>query len=160
MRMGGGARQFGIDAERVPEVLSHFDAASLQFEGFHIFSGSQNLHADTLFEAQRRTIELALRLAKHAPDAVRVLNIGGGFGIPFLSGDKPLDIEAVGAGLAQLIPPIKDLMPAALLVVELGRYIVGEAGIYVSRIVDRKESRGEVFLITDGGLHHHLAASG
>jgi diaminopimelate decarboxylase len=132
----------------------------LDFQGFHIFSGSQNLRADAITEAQDKAIELTLKLAEHAPAPVRMLNIGGGFGIPYFPGERPLDIAAVGANLARLLVGMQERMPQARVVIELGRYLVGEAGIYVCRVIDRKISRGHVFLITDGGLHHHLAASG
>ena len=111
-------------------------------------------------EAQEKTIELALRLAVDAPAPVRLLNIGGGFGIPYFPGEQPLDVAAVGANLARLLDGARGRLPHAKVVIELGRYLVGEAGIYVCRVVDRKLSRGQVFLVTDGGLHHHLAASG
>lgn len=160
MNMGGGPKQFGVDAERVPAMLARIGRLGLDFQGFHIFSGSQNLRADAIREAQRKTIELALKLAEHAPAPVRVLNIGGGFGIPYFPGERPLDIAAVGANLAAVLDGIGRGLPQAQVVVELGRYLVGEAGIYVCRVIDRKSSRGHVFLVTDGGLHHHLAASG
>jgi len=160
MKMGGGPKQFGIDAERVPALLARIGQLDLDFRGFHIFSGSQNLRAAAIQEAQQKTIELALRLAAHAPSPVRTLNIGGGFGIPYFPGEQALDTAAVGASLAKLLPEVSQHLPDAKVVVELGRYLVGEAGIYVCRIIDRKVSRGHVFLVTDGGLHHHLAASG
>lgn len=160
MRMGGGAKQFGIDAEAVPQLFAAFDRDNLDFEGFHIFSGSQNLRAASLIEAQQKTVELALRLAELAPGPVRFLNLGGGFGIPYFPDETPLDLTAVGANLARLVPEIESRLPRARIVIELGRYIVGEAGVYVCRVLDRKESRGRIFLVTDGGLHHHLAASG
>jgi diaminopimelate decarboxylase len=160
MRMAGGARQFGVDAERVPAMLRRMRELDLEFRGFHVFTGSQNLRAEFVREAQEKTIDLALDLAQHAPASVRLVNIGGGFGIPYFPGDPVLDIAAVGEGLAGLMPKVAERLPEARVVVELGRYIVGEAGIYVCRVVDRKDSRGEVFLITDGGLHHQLAASG
>jgi diaminopimelate decarboxylase len=160
MRMSGGAKPFGVDAERVPQMLSRLSKLELQFVGFHIYSGSQNLRSDSILEAQQKTIDLAIALADHAPDSVRLLNIGGGFGIPYFPADAPLDLAAVGAGLSKLMPGIERELPEARVIVELGRYIVGEAGIYVCRVVDRKESRGQVFLVTDGGLHHQLAASG
>ena len=160
MRMGGGAKPFGIDSERVPQILQRIGDTGLDFLGFQIFTGSQNLNAATIHEGQARTIDLALELATHAPSAVRVLNIGGGFGIPYFPGDLPLDLQAVGNGLAKLVPRVHERLPEARVVVELGRFIVGEAGIYVCRVVDRKVSRGHTFLVTDGGLHHHLAASG
>ncbi|MGF1654819.1 MAG: pyridoxal-dependent decarboxylase, exosortase A system-associated, partial [Actinomycetales bacterium] len=161
MRMGGGPQQFGVDAEQVPALLGDLAAGDVEFLGFHVFAGSQNLRAEILAEAQRRTVELVTRLAAAAPGPVRYLNLGGGFGIPYFPKDTPLDLPAVGETLADLMAgPISREFPAARVVVELGRYLVGEAGVYVTRVVDRKESRGRTFLVVDGGLHHQLAASG
>ena len=160
MKMGGGPKQFGIDAEQVPGALAEIGAAGLAFEGFHVFSGSQNLQAAAICESQARSLELVMRLAEHAPGPVRSVNLGGGFGIPYFPGDKPLDLAPIGENLASLVEKAKTALPDARLVIELGRYLVGEAGLYVCRVVDRKVSRGQVFLVTDGGLHHHLAASG
>jgi diaminopimelate decarboxylase len=160
MKMSGGPKQFGIDAERVPAALQRIGELGLDFQGFHIFSGSQNLRAEAIIEAQTKTLELAATLAKHAPSPVRLLNIGGGFGIPYFPGETPFDLASVSANLAQLLDGIDPILARAQVVIELGRFLVGEAGIYVCRVIDRKISRGKVFLITDGGLHHHLAASG
>ena len=160
MKMGGGPKPFGIDAEEVPAALASIAARRLGFEGFHVFSGSQNLRAEAICEAQTRGLELAVQLARHAPSPVLSLNLGGGFGIPYFPGEQPLALEVVGAHLAGVASAAAEQLPQAHIVIELGRYIVGEAGIYVCRIIDRKVSRGEVFLVTDGGLHHHLAASG
>ncbi|MGC1818305.1 MAG: pyridoxal-dependent decarboxylase, exosortase A system-associated [Casimicrobiaceae bacterium] len=160
MKMGGGPKQFGIDAEQVPQALAQIGECGLQFEGFHIFSGSQNLRAAAICDAQTRAFELASRLAQAAPSPVVSLNLGGGFGIPYFPGDEPLDLAPIGDTLAGLVNEAKSVFPQAALIVELGRYLVGEAGLYVCRILDRKISRGHVFLVTDGGLHHHLAASG
>ncbi|MEP6701667.1 MAG: pyridoxal-dependent decarboxylase, exosortase A system-associated [Betaproteobacteria bacterium] len=160
MKMGGGARQFGVDAERVPAMLARIGQLDLDFQGFHIFAGSQNLRAEAIGEAQEKSIALSLRLAAEAHSPLRSINIGGGFGIPYFPGEQPLDLAAVGARLGELVPAVANAHPEARVVIELGRYFVGEAGIYVCRVVDRKISRGQVFLVTDGGLHHHLAASG
>jgi diaminopimelate decarboxylase len=161
MRLGGGPQQFGIDAERVPAVLNELRSSGLEFQGFHIFAGSQNLDAASICEAQRRTVELVLELADDAPGPVRYLNLGGGFGIPYAPRDRPLDLTAVGENLAKLLDTrVRPLLPEARTVIELGRYLVGEAGVYLTRVVDRKESRGTTFLVVDGGLHHQLAASG
>jgi diaminopimelate decarboxylase len=160
MKMGGGPKQFGIDAEQVPRALDRVRRLGLGFEGFHIYAGSQNLRADSICEAQTKSYELALRLAQHAPATVRTLNLGGGFGIPYFPGEARLDLEPIGANLAAIVDRARDAIPGARIVIELGRYLVGEAGIYVCRVVDRKISRGHVMLVTDGGLHHHLAASG
>jgi diaminopimelate decarboxylase len=161
MRMGGGAQQFGVDAERVPSLVKELASREVEFLGFHVFAGSQNLRAEILCEAQRKTVDLAIRLAAAAPAPVRYLNVGGGFGIPYFPKDEPLDLAAIGDNLAGLLDgAIRPNLPEARVVVELGRYIVGECGVYVTRIIDRKESRGKTFLVVDGGLHHQLAASG
>lgn len=160
MKMGGGPKPFGIDVESVPQALAEIGRLGLGFEGFHIFSGSQNLNAEAICEAQRKSVELALNLADSAPAPVRTLNIGGGFGIPYFPGEQPLDLAPVGENLRSLAKRVAARLPQAALVIELGRYLVGEAGIYVCRVIERKISRGQVFLITDGGMHHHLAASG
>ena len=160
MKMGGGARQFGVDAERIPAMLRRAGQLSLDFFGFHIFSGSQNLNAAAISESQRKSVELALRLAPHAPGPLRLLNIGGGFGIPYFPGEQALNVAAIGDALNGTLQALRHGAPGCKLVLELGRYLVGEAGIYVSRVLERKISRDQVFLITDGGLHHHLAASG
>lgn len=161
MRLGGGPQQFGVDAEKVPALLAELARADLEVLGFHIFAGSQNLNAEILCDAQRKTVELALRLADAAPAPVRYLNLGGGFGIPYFERDRPLDLPAIGENLALLLADaIRPRLGDARVVIELGRYIVGECGFYVTRVVDRKESRGRTFLVVDGGLHHQLAASG
>ena len=160
MKMGGGPKPFGVDAEQTPALLRRIGELELDFQGFHIFTGSQNLRTAALVEAHDHTFELALRLAADAPGPVRLLNIGGGFGIPYFPGDTPLDLHPIAANLERWLPVVKERLPQAHVVLELGRYLVGEAGVYVAEVVDRKVSRGHTFLITNGGLHHHLAASG
>ena len=160
MKMGGGAKPFGIDEEQVPAVLRQVAALGLDFQGFHIFSGSQSLRLDAIIEAQSRSIELAMRLAASSPLALRQLNIGGGLGIPYFPGEARIDPAPMGEHLAAWLPRLATALPQARLALELGRYLVGEAGVYVARVIDRKVSRGEVFLVLDGGMHHHLAASG
>ncbi len=160
MRMGGGATPFGIDAEQMPALLKELANLNLAFWGFHIFAGSQNLRAPAIIEAQNATLALAVRLAEHTPSPVRLLNMGGGFGIPYFPGEQPLDMKPIGENLARLAEQAKNALPDAELALESGRYLVGEAGVYVCRVLDKKMSRGQIFLVTDGGLHQHLAASG
>jgi len=160
MKMGGGPKQFGVDVEQMPALMAQVAALGLDFEGFHLFAGSQNLRPESICEAQRKSYELALRLAGLAATPVRFLNLGGGFGIPYFPGEQRLDLAPIGDNLRELLARAAGELPQAAFVIELGRYLVGEAGIYVTRIVDRKVSRGQVFLVTDGGLNHHLSASG
>ena len=160
MKMGGGASAFGIDAEQVPALLAGLPALALDFQGFHIFAGSQCLRAAAIIEAQTSLFALAIELAAASPVPVRHLNLGGGFGIPYFPGEAALDLDSVGAHLRAALPALQAALPEARISIELGRYLVGEAGLYVARVTERKVSRGKVFLVTDGGMHHHLAASG
>ncbi|MCX7182555.1 MAG: pyridoxal-dependent decarboxylase, exosortase A system-associated [Nitrosospira sp.] len=160
VKMGGGSRQFGVDSERVPAMLTRIDELGLDFEGFHIFSGSQSLKAEAIQESHEKTLQLGMRLAQDAPSPARLINIGGGFGVPYFPGDQALDLMSIGENLYRLLKNIKQQLPETKIALELGRYFVAEAGIYVCRVLERKISRGNVFLLTDGGLHHHLAASG
>ena len=160
VKMGGGAKPFGVDEERVPAMLSRLGELGLNFHGFHIYSGSQSLSAESIIEAQNKTIELGIRLAQSAPSPFPVLNIGGGFGIPLFPGDEHLDLAPIAENLARRMEELAGRIEGTRVAIELGRYLVGEAGLYVCEVVDRKISRGEVFLVTNGGLHQHLAASG
>lgn len=160
MKMGGGAKPFGIDQARVPALARHLIAEGADWRGFHIFAGSQALSADAIIETQTQTLALAARLAEASGAALPRCNLGGGIGIPYFPGDEPVDIAKVGAALADRFADLPDVLKDTRFVIELGRYLVGEAGVYLAQIVDRKESHGETYLVTDGGLHHQLAASG
>ena len=160
MRMGGGAKPFGIDSSRVPGTVRRIIDGGGEWRGFHIFAGSQALEASALIEAQQASLKLADSLAQQAEAAPPLVNLGGGFGIPYFHGEQPLDVEAVGAALAESLADRPKILAETQFAIELGRWIVGEAGVYLTRIVDRKESHGKTFLIVDGGMHHQLAASG
>jgi len=160
MKMGGGAKPFGVDAARVPALARRVIAAGAEWRGFHIFAGSQALGAEAIAETQAQTLMLAAQLAEASGAELPRCNLGGGFGIPYFFGDEPLDIALVGSKLGEALKNLPPVLANTDFCIELGRYLVGEAGVYLTRIVDRKESHGEVFLITDGGLHHQLAASG
>ncbi len=161
MKMGGGAKPFGLDADRVPALAKELIAAGANWRGLHIFTGSQALDAEAIAETQANVLDLADRLTReigHGP--LPKLNMGGGLGIPYFAGDKPVDLNLVGDRLAERFERLPQTLAETQLCIELGRYLVGEAGVYLSTVVDRKVSHGETYVITDGGLHHQLAASG
>jgi len=160
MRMGGGAKPFGVDWERVPALVRRIVEAGADWRGFHIFAGSQALDPEALIEAQRATIVLAASLAEEAGQSPPLVNLGGGFGIPYFGGEQPLDVERVGAALGEMLARRPIILADTIFAIELGRWLVGECGVYLTRIVDRKISQGKTFLVTDGGMHHQLAASG
>ena len=160
MKMGGGPKPFGIDAEMVPAAIDRIKHHRLSFHGFHVFSGSQNLNFSAIVESQIKSFDLAAELSDSLKMPCQFINLGGGFGIPYFTGEQPLNIQPIAENLFHLVEKAKRLMPRTELVLELGRYLVGEAGIYVCRIIDKKVSRGRTYLVTNGGLHHHLAATG
>ncbi|OGR28065.1 MAG: pyridoxal-dependent decarboxylase, exosortase A system-associated [Desulfobacterales bacterium RIFOXYA12_FULL_46_15] len=161
MHMGGGPKAFGIDEELIPKILGRFSSwKNLNFIGFHIFAGSQNLNHESLSTAIEKSFIVLEKLLPHCPVSPRMINIGGGFGIPYFAADTELDIKSVGKTLEQLLRNKKLLFKEAQFVVETGRYLIGEAGVYVAQVLYKKQSRGETFLVLDGGMHHHLAASG
>lgn len=157
MRMGGRASPFGIDAVRVPALVAQLRVAGADWRGLHIFAGSQALDTAAIIEAQAATLALAARLGDAIGVMPPLVNLGGGFGIPYFAGDMPVNIDAIGAALDEALAatPLESRFA-----IELGRWLVGEAGVYLARVLDRKESGGETFLILDGGLHHQLAATG
>lgn len=160
MKMGGRPSQFGVDAEQVPAMLSELAALDLDFRGFHVFSGAQNLRADTISESMGKTVGLVIELAAQLDLGVSFVNLGGGLGIPYFPKEPPVDLAAVAEEAHTAVAKLKTALGNVEVIMELGRYLVGEAGIYVTRVIDVKESRGHRFAVCDGGLHHHLAASG
>ncbi len=160
MRMGGGAKPFGVDAGRVPDLVKLLIASGADWRGFHIFAGSQALDADAIAQTQAQTIALAGALADASGAVPPLVNLGGGFGVPYFPKDDPVNITEVGQRLEDSLNTCADSLAGSRFAIELGRWLVAEAGVYLCRVVDRKISHGEVFVITDGGLHHQLAATG
>ena len=160
MKMGGLASPFGVDHEEVPGLVRRIRAAGAEWRGLHVYAGSQSLSAEAIIDMQRATVALCTEIATAAGATPPEVNLGGGFGIPYFAGDKPLDVEAVGAALHETLDARPAILRDTQFIVELGRWLVGECGVYLTRVVDRKVSRGKTFLVVDGGLHHMLAASG
>lgn len=160
MKMGGGAAPFGVDAERVPALVKSLIAEGANWRGFHIFAGSQSLDSNAIADTQAATVALAARLAEEVGATPPLVNLGGGLGIPYFAGEQPVDLAVIGGQLSIALDGRGDVLADTKFAVELGRWLVGECGLYLTRVIDRKESRGETFLVTDGGLHHQLAASG
>lgn len=160
MKMGGGAKPFGVDQGQVAALGREIIAAGAVWRGLHIYTGSQALDAASVIEMQGNVLDTAAELADAIGAGLPHLNMGGGFGIPYFDKDLPLDLAAVGAALSERFERLPDGLQDTRLAIELGRYLVGEAGVYLTRIIERKVSHGVTFLVTDGGLHHQLAASG
>ncbi|TXC70842.1 pyridoxal-dependent decarboxylase, exosortase A system-associated [Sphingomonas ginsenosidivorax] len=160
MKMGGRASPFGVDAARAATLVRRIVAAGAHWRGFHIYAGSQALDAQAIVDTQAATLVLAARLSEEAGLAPPLVNLGGGFGVPYFAGDVALDVEQVGAALGDALAARAPVLADTRFAIELGRWLVAEAGVYLTRVVDVKQSQGETFVVVDGGLNHQLAASG
>ena len=160
MRMGGAPTQFGIDETNLSEAWHLLNQETLQFSGIHIYWGSQCLSSKAIIEAQKASVDLVEKMSSRFPTLPEKINLGGGFGVPYFHNDTPLDITAVGEGFAPLKERLLTQFPSADVFIELGRYLVCEAGIYICQVIDIKQSHGKNYVVTDGGLHHFLAATG
>jgi diaminopimelate decarboxylase len=160
MRMGGGAKPFGVDAARAASLAKRVIAVGAEWRGWHIFAGSQALDAQAIIAAQAETLALAARLSDEVGASPPLVNLGGGFGVPYFPGDEPLDIATIGAALGKALEGRPASLAKSGFAIELGRYLVAESGVYLTRVIDVKLSQGERFAVVDGGLHHQLAASG
>jgi diaminopimelate decarboxylase len=163
MRMGGKAAPFGIDEEEINGVIERIVSdPCLEFRGIHLFAGTQILDSAVLIRQYRKGIEVALGVARGLERPLHTVDFGGGLGIPYFPNEKALDMESLRNELDALMQQIRQepLFSGTRFILEPGRYLVGEAGIYVARVTDVKISRGKKFIILDGGMNHHLAASG
>jgi diaminopimelate decarboxylase len=160
MRMGGGAKPFGVDTDRAAALARTVIDAGADWRGWHIFAGSQNLDPLAIIETQAATIALAARLSDEVGASPPLVNLGGGFGLAYFPGDERLDIRPIGVALDTALEERADILHDSGFAIELGRWLVGEGGVYLTRVVDVKVSQGETFVVVDGGLHHQLAASG
>ena len=163
MRMGGKPAAFGLDEERLEEAVGYLSKLpSLEFRGIHLFTGTQILDDAVLIRQYRKGIDIARRAAATTGRPLHTVDFGGGLGIPYFSHERSLDMAKVRGHLAELMHTIgtEPSLAGTTFVVEPGRFLIGEAGVYVARVTDVKVSRGKKFLILDGGMHHHLAASG
>lgn len=133
----------------------------LIFTGAHLHIGSQIFDARTIQAHCVTTIEAAMKMETMGLE-VRKINFGGGLGIPTVEGQKPLDIEDLRERLADIWSrePYRRILARSAWILEPGRFLVAEAGVYVCRVEDIKRSEKKNFLLVDGGMHQHLAAAG
>ena len=159
--MSGRPSQFGIDEEALPDVVDTVESLdALNLMGFHIYAGTQCLSADTLVENFRLMSNSFRRAAALFDVEPEVLVFGSGFGIPYYPDSEPLDLRPLAREIREGLDDLRSLFGASRFLLETGRYVVGEAGVYATRVVDVKESRGHSVVICDGGMNHHLGAAG
>ncbi len=163
MRMGGTIGQFGIDqanlAQAVQKTLSR---PALVLRGVHVYTATQVFEVDPLLEHCRNIFEIALQAADLSGAPLEMIDFGGGFGVPYFEKTSEFDLARFGEGLKEIVSSYRSdpRLSGCRFLFELGRYLVADAGLYVTRVVDVKEMRGKTFAVTDGGMNHHLTATG
>ena len=163
MRMGGTASQFGIDEADLGEAIARIKGhPSLLFRGIHVYTATQVFGVEPLLDHCRNILELAVRAADLGGGPLELIDFGGGFGIPYFEGGEAFDLDGFGAGFRSLLDTYRQdpRLAGCRFIFELGRYLVADAGVYVMRAIDRKTTRGKTFVVTDGGMNHHLTATG
>ena len=158
--IGSRASPFGVDADRVPAVVHGLLEAGVDWRGLHMFGGAQCLDAEALAEVHRVTVAHAGEIADVIGVPLPELNLGSGFDIACRPGESPLDIDHVATALNRTLCDAPPLLATTRFTIELGRWLVGESGVYLTRVLDRTESCGHTFLTTDGGGHHLIGATG
>ena len=158
--IGSRPSPFGIDAERVPALVQGLIEAGVDWRGLHMFAGAQCLDSEALAEVHRVTVAHAGEIADAIGLPLPELNLGSGFDVACRPGDEPLDIDKVAAALTHTVCDAPRLLATTRFTIELGRWLVGESGVYLTRVLDRTESCGRTFLTTDGGGHHLIGATG
>lgn len=163
LNMAGKPSQFGIDEEDLDDAFAALKTLpNLRIRGFHIYSGTQCLDANALVEHFEICCDLFRQCARRQALTPHVLVFGSGFGIPYYPGQEAFDLGHLAARVHPTLDALlqDDRFRKAVCVLETGRYLVGEAGIFVMRVIRIKVSRGTRIAICDGGMHHHLAACG
>jgi diaminopimelate decarboxylase len=163
MRMGGGSQQFGVDEEKLPELVERFkDNPNINLVGLHVYAGSQQFDVEALVQHCNYVVDLGIEMAGFLGRPLQMMDLGGGFGVPYFEKENEFDLEGFGEQFQQVIERCKSNpgTSTAQVVIELGRYLVAESGIYITRVLDIKESRGKKYVIADGGMNHHIAGTG
>src|ERR687893_33250 len=163
MRMGGTVGQFGIDQDDLAEaVRKTLSLEQLILRGIHVYTATQVFEVEPLLEHCRNIVEIALEAADVAGQPLEMIDFGGGFGVPYFEKMAEFDLESFGEGFRELPSSYRSdpRLSGCRFLFELGRYLVADAGLYVTRVVDVKDMRGKTFAVTDGGMNHHLTATG
>jgi diaminopimelate decarboxylase len=160
LKMGGAPRQFGIDQENALKTISGFDQfANLKLIGLHTYLGTRILDWEIVFRNTEQILKMAFELAKQTGITFSFVDVGGGLGVPYFPGENEFDLDAFAAAARNLFSCYTKLMPDTRFLMEMGRYLVAEAGIYVTQVRYVKESRGQKYVMTSGGLNHHQATT-
>ncbi|MBA2535730.1 MAG: hypothetical protein H0V21_12045, partial [Rubrobacter sp.] len=163
MRMGGTVGQFGMDQSELGEaVRKTLGRTELTLRGVHVYTATQVFEVEPLLEHCRNILKISLETADLAGHPLEMIDFGGGFGVPYFEKLSEFDLDSFAEGFRELLSSYRPdpRLEGCRFLFELGRYLVADAGVYVTRAVEVKETRGKTFVVTDGGMNHHLTATG
>ena len=161
LTMGGRPRQFGIDEQELfdrPDLARSHTAVRLM--GVHAYLGTRILDENLISENSRRILALAQRLSERLGFPLDMVDVGGGLGVAYFDGEADIDADRLASRLNPVVAAFRAVRPRTRLIMELGRFLTAPAGTYVARVRYVKTSMGQRFAVTDGGTHHHMAATG
>jgi diaminopimelate decarboxylase len=160
LKMGGSARQFGIDEEAVEDVIRRARSlSSARIIGIQVYLGTRILDHEVAWKNTKYVLELGRRLQEEAGLEMRFIDFGGGLGVSYFAGEHDFDIDQFGTAFREFFSGYRKVMPNTRFIMELGRYLVAESGVYVTRVQYVKMSRGQKFVLASGGLNHHQATT-
>lgn len=156
--MTGISSQFGIDTDDFQDIINIIDRKHINLLGISVYLGSQILDEDTIIKNSEDIINLALNLRDKYQYKLKEINLGGGFGISYFDKSE-LNVSKLEKGFKELLNKYNDSLKDINLIFESGRYIVADCGMYLTKILYKKVSKGKNYLICDGGLNHILGSS-
>ena len=161
VQMSGTASQFGIEeTELVDSLFEEINSLkNINLSGVHIYMGTSILDAEEICRNTEYSIRLATELSSKYAFKIRYLNVGGGFGIPYFHGEKALDLTALRNGMALIKEKYQEQLRETKIFFESGRYLLADCGLFLVRVLYRKESRGNTYLVCDGGANFHAASA-
>jgi diaminopimelate decarboxylase len=160
IKMAGVPTQFGIDEINLSEVFdSLLLLPNLNIIGIHIYTGTQALSAQNILLSMEQIISLALELSENYKFPLKFLDIGGGFGIPYFRGESDLSLECLKEGFCQIWDKFKERLAQTQVAVESGRFLMAESGLYLVKVLYKKECKGSKFIVCDGGSNQHASSA-
>jgi len=152
--MVGGPSKFGFDEESVVQAVRGVKLDGARLVGIHVYSASQVLDSGFISKHLDYVAGLALSLSNELDFELRCIDFGGGFGVPYENDQSDLDLVPISLVAAGVRRRLAEQAPGCRLILEVGRYLLAESGVFVTRALRIKESRGTCFIITDGGMNH------
>lgn len=160
-KMGGRPTQFGIDEKHAFNNFgSYLATPNIIIRGIHVYNGTNILDAQSVYENTKYILELFEKISERYNTFFTMVDVGGGMGVPYFPNQEELDIEEFKNLMGPLFDNFHNKYPAARIIMESGRFIIGTAGYFAVTVNNIKTNHGSKFVVTDGGTNCHSVAAG